>query len=104
MTDQSSDSKSGGGLGRRRLLFGGAGALATAGVGAAAVKVTDSAQAAQTAQTPSPNDTVVPFYGEHQAGIATAVQDRMHVAAFDIVEGADRDSLIRRLKTWTASA
>jgi deferrochelatase/peroxidase EfeB len=27
----------------------------------------------------------VPFYGDHQAGIATLAQDRLHFAAFDVV-------------------
>ncbi|HEY7207160.1 MAG TPA: twin-arginine translocation signal domain-containing protein, partial [Gaiellaceae bacterium] len=26
----------------------------------------------------------VPFHGEHQAGIATPAQDRLHFAAFDV--------------------
>ena len=28
----------------------------------------------------------VPFYGEHQAGIDTPAQDRLHFAAFDLVD------------------
>ncbi|MFJ6581559.1 Dyp-type peroxidase domain-containing protein, partial [Streptomyces sp. NPDC091368] len=42
----------------------------------------------------------VPFHGPHQAGIATAVQDRLHFASFD-VKTKDRDELIGLLKDWT---
>ncbi|MFF9840773.1 iron uptake transporter deferrochelatase/peroxidase subunit [Streptomyces sp. NPDC013740] len=45
----------------------------------------------------------VPFHGEHQAGIATAVQDRLHFAAFD-VKTKDRAELIQLLKDWTRAA
>lgn len=45
----------------------------------------------------------VPFHGEHQAGIASAVQDRLHFAAFD-VKTKSRDELVALLKEWTAAA
>ncbi|MFF3762469.1 Dyp-type peroxidase, partial [Streptomyces sp. NPDC002185] len=45
----------------------------------------------------------VPFHGPHQAGIATAVQDRLHFASFD-VKTKDRDGLIGLLKDWTRAA
>lgn len=45
----------------------------------------------------------VPFHGEHQAGIASAVQDRLHFAAFD-VKTKDREELVKLLKEWTAAA
>jgi deferrochelatase/peroxidase EfeB len=45
----------------------------------------------------------VPFYGAHQAGIATPVQDRLHFAAFDVTTD-DRDKLVRMLKDWTEAA
>ena len=35
----------------------------------------------------------MPFHGAHQAGIATAVQDRLHFAAFDVTTD-DRDELV----------
>src|SRR5690242_14803156 len=46
---------------------------------------------------------VIPFTGEHQAGIATPVQDRMHTAAFDLTT-TDRAAVIELLKSWTAAA
>lgn len=44
------------------------------------------------------------FYGEHQAGIATPAQDRLHFAAFDVRSDASRDDLIALLKDWTYAA
>jgi deferrochelatase/peroxidase EfeB len=45
----------------------------------------------------------VAFHGTHQAGIATAVQDRLHFAAFD-VKTEDRAAFVQLLKDWTAAA
>jgi deferrochelatase/peroxidase EfeB len=45
----------------------------------------------------------VPFHGEHQAGIITPVQDRLHFAAFDVVT-SDRAALADLLRDWTAAA
>lgn len=44
------------------------------------------------------------FFGVHQAGITTRVQDHMHFAAFDMVERADRDDLVSLLEDWTYAA
>ena len=44
-----------------------------------------------------------PFYGEHQAGILTPVQDRLHFAAFDVITNS-RAELVQLLKDWTAAA
>jgi deferrochelatase/peroxidase EfeB len=49
-----------------------------------------------------PVDTV-PFHGERQAGITTPAQDRLHMAAFDVIT-EDRDELIALLKDWTEAA
>jgi len=48
--------------------------------------------------------TVYPVYGEHQAGIVTPAQDRLHFASFDLRASASRDDLIGLLKDWTAAA
>ncbi|MER5398686.1 iron uptake transporter deferrochelatase/peroxidase subunit [Streptomyces sp. NPDC002599] len=45
----------------------------------------------------------IPFHGPHQAGIATAVQDRLHFAAFD-VKTDDRAEFVQLLKDWTRAA
>ena len=91
------------GVSRRSLLsfagVGGAGALAGL---AAGLLGRDAVFAAAPAEVAASSDTV-PFYGDRQAGITTAAQDRLHMAAFD-VSTEDRDELIRLLKVWTAAA
>ena len=46
---------------------------------------------------------VVPFHGEHQAGILTAQQDRLHFAAFDLTTNKLAD-VRELLRAWTAAA
>ncbi|MBO2442406.1 deferrochelatase/peroxidase EfeB [Actinomadura nitritigenes] len=85
-------------MSRRRMLgFSGASLLvgAAAGAGLDRVASADTGDAGTAA--------AVPFYGAHQAGIATAVQDRLHFAAFDVTTG-DRGKLVRMLKDWTEAA
>ncbi|WP_232519940.1 iron uptake transporter deferrochelatase/peroxidase subunit [Actinosynnema pretiosum] len=91
----------------RRRVFGLAGAgVATAGLGAAAgalaVRVVE---ALPTGAAPSAADptAAVPFRGEHQAGITTPAQDRMHFVAFDVTT-TDREALVGLLRDWTAAA
>jgi deferrochelatase/peroxidase EfeB len=45
----------------------------------------------------------IPFYGEHQAGIITPQQDRLHFASFDVVTSNPRE-LRAMLEAWTAAA
>ena len=45
----------------------------------------------------------VAFRGEHQAGIITPAQDRMHFVALDVVT-KDRAALAEMLKAWTRAA
>ncbi|MWA01060.1 deferrochelatase/peroxidase EfeB [Actinomadura sp. LD22] len=86
------------GMSRRRMLgFSGASLL----VGAAAGAGLDRVASADTGGTDAA--AAVPFYGAHQAGIATAVQDRLHFAAFDVTTG-DRGRLVQMLKDWTKAA
>lgn len=90
----------------RRELFGmiGAGAAGIA-VGAA------GGAAAQTALSGGFDENrvdtvhgVVPFEGEHQAGITTEAQDRMHFASFELNRATSREDLIQLLKDWTTAA
>ncbi|WP_328376706.1 iron uptake transporter deferrochelatase/peroxidase subunit [Streptomyces sp. NBC_00440] len=86
---------------RRSLIgWGGAGlaigAVAAGGAVAALRTGDDSAPVAE-------SGAAVPFHGAHQAGIATAVQDRLHFASFDVTT-TDRAELIQLLKDWTAAA
>ncbi|MCU1423901.1 MAG: efeB [Microbacteriaceae bacterium] len=46
---------------------------------------------------------VYPFYGEHQAGIVTPAQDRLHFAAFD-VGAIGREELAELLADWSYAA
>lgn len=48
--------------------------------------------------------TAYPFFGTHQAGITTPVQDHLHFVAFDVMDGTDRDGLIGLLRDWSYAA
>ncbi|WP_327670156.1 MULTISPECIES: iron uptake transporter deferrochelatase/peroxidase subunit [unclassified Streptomyces] len=88
---------------RRSLLtVGGAGLAlgAAAAGGAVALARSDDGSDMQPAGDAG---GAVPFHGAHQAGIATAVQDRLHFAAFD-VKTADREEFVQLLKDWTKAA
>lgn len=86
----------------RRALFGVAGAGAAAGV-AAGVGGSAAVAAASNADSDGPA-AAYEFFGEHQAGITTPVQDRLHFAAFDMVRGSTREDLIELLQAWSAAA
>lgn len=89
---------SGPAISRRRLLAGGlaAGAgLAVSGVGGFAL--------ARATDPLDPGLQLEPFYGPHQAGIATAAQERIQFAAFDVLTD-HRAELQDLLRTWTAAA
>ncbi|GAA3669317.1 iron uptake transporter deferrochelatase/peroxidase subunit [Arthrobacter ginkgonis] len=83
-----------GGLSRRSLL-------AAAGTGTLGLAAGAAGYAAYAStREPAPASAVVPLHGEHQAGITTAAQDRMHIAAFDVTT-QDRDELVALLRDWT---
>ncbi|MEV8421015.1 iron uptake transporter deferrochelatase/peroxidase subunit [Streptomyces niveus] len=86
---------------RRSVIgWGGAGlalGAAVAGGTAVALRGPDGTESAGSA------GAAVPFHGAHQAGIATAVPDRLHFAAFDVT-AKDRAGLIQLLKDWTVAA
>jgi deferrochelatase/peroxidase EfeB len=85
-------------LTRRRLL-------ASAGAGAAGIGLAGAAGYLVGSESAEASDGTgtVPFYGEHQAGIATPAQDRLHFAAFDLVEGG-RAELRELLRAWSLAA
>lgn len=83
---------------RRRLLSSaGAGGAGLALGGATGFLIGQGADAS------SDGTGSVPFYGEHQAGIDTAAQDRLHFAAFDLVTGS-RAELREMLREWSRAA
>ncbi|WP_327283173.1 MULTISPECIES: iron uptake transporter deferrochelatase/peroxidase subunit [unclassified Streptomyces] len=90
-----------GGPSRRSVLgWGGAGlALGAAAAGGTVAALSSGSDAVPAALSGS----AVPFHGAHQAGIASAVQDRLHFAAFD-VKTKDRAELVQLLKDWTRAA
>ncbi|QKW23761.1 deferrochelatase/peroxidase EfeB [Kitasatospora sp. NA04385] len=85
----------------RRAIIGWAGAGVA--LGAAAVGTVAAATMSGGDGAPAPQAPEVPFYGEHQSGISTPVQDRLHFAAFDVITD-DRDALVKMLKEWTKAA
>jgi deferrochelatase/peroxidase EfeB len=85
------------GITRRGLLAAGGASVAGAAVGYALGHEGDEDQAELV------KHHTVPFHGRHQAGIATAAQDRLHIAAFDLT--VDRADEVRELlRDWTTSA
>jgi len=84
-------------ISRRRLL-------ASAGVGAAAVGFGGGGLLVGHRLAEADDGTgSVPFYGEHQAGIGTAAQDRLHFAAFDLLS-EDPAELRELMRLWTVAA
>jgi deferrochelatase/peroxidase EfeB len=87
-------------LSRRRLLgVAGAGVVA----GAAGVGAMQMADAGDGSDDRGPGELGYPFHGEHQAGIVTPAQDRLHFAAFDVTTQS-REELVALLRAWTEAA
>ncbi len=91
------------GLSRRGLfglaIGGGVAGLAIgAGAGVAGGAALGRAQAAEEAQH------AYEFFGAHQAGITTPVQEHLHFAAFDMMPRTDRDDLVALLQDWSYAA
>ncbi len=85
-------------LTRRRLLASAGAGAAGIGLGGAAGYLVGSEKAEASDGTGS-----VPFYGDHQAGIATPAQDRLHFAAFDLID-TNPAALRELLQEWSAAA
>ncbi|NUO91886.1 MAG: deferrochelatase/peroxidase EfeB [Dermatophilaceae bacterium] len=99
------------GLSRRRLI-GASGSAAVVGLvaGASTAYAVTRGDDAPAAGAPGSNapaagalDAAIPFRGEHQAGIVTPAQDRLHFVALDVVT-KDRAQLRDLLETWTRAA
>ena len=89
---------------RRGFLVAAGGMIAAGGAGFAARAAEESA-----AKTPSPAQPAKeaaltePFFGEHQAGIATPAQSHTYFAAVDLTT-AKREDVVALLRTWTEAA
>lgn len=97
-TDEPAEQTSPRGLTRRALI---GGAVAAAGVGAAGFAAGRAAAAAPDSGVARTDSYA--FRGEHQAGITTPAQDRLHFAAFDVTTES-REELIALLQAWTEAA
>lgn len=91
------------GLSRRGLLglaagVGAAGFALGAGAGSAAGVAVGRARGTGAAAS------VHPFFGAHQEGITTPVQDHLHFAAFDMAARTTRDDLVELLQDWSYAA
>ena len=86
-------------LSRRRLLgVAGVGALAAGAAGAGVLTLGDDDPAEA-----GVDRATYPFEGEHQAGILTPAQDRLHFASFDVTTDS-REELVALLEEWSAAA
>src|SRR4051812_49477692 len=84
---------------RRRLLASAGAGAAGLGLGAAG----GFALGQETADAGAEGTGSVPFYGEHQAGIDTPAQDRLHFAAFDLVD-SNPAALRELMQQWSSAA
>ncbi|TDC54519.1 deferrochelatase/peroxidase EfeB [Micromonospora sp. KC207] len=84
------------------MTLAGAGVAGVAGV-AAGAGVLARGRAEHASANQGTAAGAVPFHGEHQAGITTPAQDRLHFVAFDVIT-KDRARLVELLGEWTAAA
>ncbi len=91
------------GLSRRGLLglaLGGGVASLAVGVGAGLTGGVALGRARAEADAQGAYD----FFGTHQAGITTPVQEHLHFASFDMMPRTDREDLVSLLQDWTYAA
>ncbi|NKY87925.1 Dyp-type peroxidase [Nocardia veterana] len=88
-------------LSRRRLLSGGAAAAGAAGVAGLTL---GADRWSRRDNTPDPGTACEPFYGPHQAGVATAPQLHAAFVAFDLRPGTTRADIAGLLRIWSGDA
>ncbi len=89
-----------GNLSRRRFLRGGAaaaGGVALVGGGYAVARATEPPPT----EPDAAGQAVEPFYGAHQAGVATGSQAVATFIAFDLKPSTDVEALRRLMLLWT---
>ncbi|HEX6681274.1 MAG TPA: iron uptake transporter deferrochelatase/peroxidase subunit [Candidatus Limnocylindrales bacterium] len=84
---------------RKALALAGGGVALAGGVGAIGLATGGNPDNPAGA---SPADAVE-FYGQHQAGIISPVQDRLHFVAFDVISDS-RDKFVQMLQQWSEAA
>lgn len=103
MTEEAASATPATGLSRRGLLglaLGGGVASLAVGVGAGLA----GGVALGRARAEADAQNAYEFFGVHQAGITTPVQEHLHFASFDMMPRTDRDDLISLLQDWTYAA
>jgi deferrochelatase/peroxidase EfeB len=91
---------------RRGFLIKAGVGMAAAGIAFGARAATDDSDAAKKNPPAGPTDSKTatePFFGPHQAGIATPQQAHTYCAVLDLVT-AKRDEVVGMLKAWTEAA
>jgi deferrochelatase/peroxidase EfeB len=84
---------------RRGFLTATSGLAALAGSGLAP----HAARALEAPQAPETAKDIVPFWGQHQAGVVTPAQAHTYLAAFDLAT-AKRSDIETLLRRWTEAA
>lgn len=65
--------------------------MAAAGAAGVGATLGSGTRAAEAARTGAPGGKAVPFYGAHQAGIATPTQEHVHFLALDVLSDSSTD-------------
>ncbi|BCT74825.1 peroxidase [Sinomonas cyclohexanicum] len=89
---------------RRQFLIGGAAAGAGAAAALGATRVLDAPAPASAVDPVLNGAQTIPFYGDHQAGIATPAQAHSRLVALDLRDGVDRDGLRRLMRLLSDDA
>lgn len=96
------------GIDRRGFLRTGAAALGGAAAAVGARAGWDATHPPADPAAPAPADAAgtatVPFHGDRQAGVGTEPQAFVSLVAFDLLDGVDRDALVRLMRVWTDDA
>ena len=88
---------------RRQVSRRGVLGIAGAGLAALGASAATGYAAGRRDPEPAPASRSYPLTGEHQPGITTPAQDRLHFATFDLLTD-DRDDVVALLRAWTAAA
>lgn len=85
------------------VALAGAGALGTLGALAGCASPASNHQASASNSASGASNDSHPFYGEHQSGISTEVQDRMYFVALNL-KTTDREEIRSLFQEWTKAS